>query len=402
MVLHDSHAEVLALRALNFWLINECASLVEEEKQAMTQETGELHKKLVIIRRRVGVESHDKIPPFEIHPDVKIYMYSTCAPCGDCSMELCMAEQDNATPWVVPSEPDITTDQPTLLDGRAHFSIVGVVRRKPSRRDAEPTCSKSCSDKLALRQVTSILSYSASFLIAPTSSAYITALVLPEEEISQAGCERAFGGGPTGRLRSLVGKSFSANHMPNTEATCSFRPFDILAVPMEIVVPIWPFGKYRSDRALKARKPSNISALWIATNSSLRNDQPIDFSHVYHKPRVSSESTAIIESIIGGVKQGSKAKSMSLRGASIISRIKIWALVHNICTKISDEDDRWQNMLGATSYGDLKAKHCDIPWLIARSLAAKEAKLVLKTWIPNKGDESWGKPDPMLSHDLHR
>lgn len=402
MVLHDSHAEVLALRALNFWLINECVSLIEEEKQAMTQETGELHGKSVVIRRRVGVESHNKIPPFEIHPDVKIYMYSTCAPCGDCSMELCMAEQDDATPWAVPSEPDVLTDQSTLLDGRAHFSMVGVVRRKPSRRDAEPTCSKSCSDKLALRQVTSILSYPASLLIAPTSSAYITALVLPEEEISEDGCERAFGGGSTGRLRSLVGKTFSAYHMPNTEATCFFQPFDILAVPMEILVPIWSFGKYRSDRALKARKPSNISALWIATNSSLRSYQPSGFSCVNKKPGISPESTAIVESIIGGVKQGSKVKSMSLRGASVLSRIKMWALVHEICTKISDEDVRWQNILGATSYSDLKAKHCDIPWLAARSLAAKEAKLVLKPWVPNKGDESWGRPDAMLSHDLYR
>ncbi|EED20076.1 tRNA-specific adenosine deaminase, putative [Talaromyces stipitatus ATCC 10500] len=392
MVLHDCHAEVLVVRALNYWLINECSAIIQQEQQDAASGRDQIKPKIPFVRRRVNTASHDMDPPFEIHPDVKIYMYSTCAPCGDCSMELCMAEQEDPTPWVISPATYEKGDQPILLDGRAHFSVLGVVRRKPCRADAEPTLSKSCSDKLALRQVTSLLSYPANIQIAPTSSAYIAALILPEEEISQVGCERAFGGGPTGRMRALVGQTFPATDASNSDIDYRFRPFEILPVPMDIVVPRWPFGKFRSDlanKAGKASKPGNISAVWIASPSSLEPYQVCHTSQTEYKPRISPESTAVVECIIGGVKQGSKLKSMSLRGASVLSRVKMWDIVHETCTRIGGEDSRWQDILESRSYSDLKRNHSRFPWLVARSLAAKEAKNVLKPWIPNSGDGDW-------------
>lgn len=393
MVLHDCHAEVLAVRALNYWLINECSALIQQEQNDAAGFC-QINGKTPFVRRRVNKRSNDMTPLFEIHPDVKTYMYSTCAPCGDCSMELCMAEQEDATPWVVPPAADVKEDQQVLLEGRAHFSILGVVRRKPCRADAEPTMSKSCTDKLALRQVTSLLSYHASLLIAPTSSAYITALVLPEEEISRVGCERAFGGGPTGRMRALVNQTFP---VWNADFEYRFRPFEVLSVPMDIVKPRWPFGKYRSDIARKASKPGNISALWIASASSLKPYQVNNMSCIEYKPRISPESTAVVECIISGAKQGSKLKSMSLRGASVLSRVKMWNLVHEICTETRGEDLHRQDILESKSYSDFKNKSSDandgLPWLMARSLAAKEAKNVLKPWIPNCKDEGWCRED---------
>lgn len=393
MVLHDCHAEVLAVRALNYWLINECSTVIQQGHQYVESVSSQINKKTPFVRRRVTTGSHDMSAPFEINPDVKIYMYSTCAPCGDCSMELCMAEQEDATPWAIPPAADVKEDQQILLDGRAHFSILGVVRRKPGRADAEPTFSKSCTDKLTLRQVTSILSYPASLLIAPTKSAYITALVLPEEEISQTGCERAFGGGPTGRMRALVGQTFSA---PNADVEYHFQPFEVLSVSMDIVKPLWLFGKYRSDVARRASKPGNISAIWIASASSLKPYQVNDMSRTEYIPRMNPESTTVVECIIGGVKQGSKLKSVSLRGASVLSRVKMWSLVHEICTGIKGEDLRWQAILESENYRDFKNKSIEgLPWLVARSLAAKEAKHVLKPWLPNRGDEEWGREDAL-------
>lgn len=396
MVLHDCHAEVLAVRALNYWLINECSTVIQQEQQNTASELNQINKRTPFVRRRLSTESPSMTPPFEIHPDVKIYMYSTCAPCGDCSMELCMADQEDPTPWVIPPAVDESNDQSVLLDGRAHFSILGVVRRKPCRADAEPTLSKSCSDKLALRQVTSLLSYPANLLLTPTSGAYITALVLPEEEISRVGCERAFGGGPTGRMRPLVGQTFPATDASNAEIGYCFRPFEILSVPMDIVMSRWPFGKYRSgiaNKTPKASKPGNISAVWIASPSSLKPYQICSTSYNDYKPRISPESTAVVECIIGGAKQGSKLMSMSLRGASVLSRVKMWNIVHDIYTRISDEDIRWQDILESRSYSDLKRKHSKFPWLVARSLAAEEARRVLKPWIRNSGDENWCRED---------
>ncbi|OKL60758.1 hypothetical protein UA08_04180 [Talaromyces atroroseus] len=396
LVLHDCHAEVLAIRALNYWLINECLSVLKPEQQDF--------EKRPFVRRRVENELHNASPPFEICPDINIYMYSTCAPCGDASMELCMAEQEDSTPWVVPPAPapaptdDETNDetkekdqQQILLDGRAYFSVLGVVRRKPSRADAERTLSKSCSDKLALRQVISLLSYPASILIEPTSSAYITALILPEEEISQAGCARAFGGGPTGRMKDLVGRVLPPPQTaasPNTQLEYRFRPFEIMSVPMDTVKVRWPYGKYRSDNTANktkkaSNKPSNLSAVWIASASSLNPYQVCyDVPTAEYKPRVSPQSTAVLECITGGIKQGGQLKSMTLRGASVLSRVKMWNLLHEVIAHVTGEEGK----IESSSYAEFK---WNFPWLVARSLAMDEAKHVLSPWIPNSGDETW-------------
>jgi tRNA-specific adenosine deaminase 1 len=385
-VLHDSHAEVLAIRALNYWLINECSSAIQHEQQDSA--------KRPFVRRRVENKLHNASPPFEICPDIKIHMYSTCAPCGDASMELCMAEQEDSTPWVIPPPPPTKSEteekdkQPILLDGRAYFSVLGVVRRKPSRADAERTLSKSCSDKLALRQVTSLLSYPASILIAPTSSAYITALILPEEEVSQEGCARAFGGGSTGRMKDLVGRILppQAAASPNTQLEYSFRPFEIMSVSMETVKAKWPYGKYRSDinKTKKAgNKPSNVSAVWIASASSLTPYQVCcDAPNTEYNPRVSPQSTAVLESITAGIKQGGQLKAMTLRGASVLSRIKMWNLIHEVLAQVTGEE----KLIESSTYAEFKR---EFSWLSSRSLALDEAKHVLSPWIPNRGDEDW-------------
>lgn len=122
-----------------------------------------------------------------------------------------------------------------------------------------------------------------------------------------------------------------------------------------------------------------------------------DMKSIEYKPRISTESTAVVESIIGGVKQGSKPKSMSLRGASVLSRVRMWNLLHEICTRTSGEGARWRGLIESKSYSDFKNNGTDVkaglPWLVARSLAAKEAKHVLKPWIPNRGDEEWCRED---------
>ena len=57
-------------------------------------------------------------------------MYCSEAPCGDASMELIMAAQEDPTPWAVPQAVDGNSD---ALTGRGYFSELGVVRRKPCK-----------------------------------------------------------------------------------------------------------------------------------------------------------------------------------------------------------------------------------------------------------------------------
>jgi tRNA-specific adenosine deaminase 1 len=114
-IVHDSHAEVLALRAFNRYLLDELHGLVAGSNSSP------------FIRSRTENERSAGSPePFSFQDAVRIHMYTSDAPCGDASMELIMALQADPTPWAyVPEE------RPDTMLGRGDFSRLGIVRRKP-------------------------------------------------------------------------------------------------------------------------------------------------------------------------------------------------------------------------------------------------------------------------------
>lgn len=69
--IHDWHAEVLAVRTFNRFLLDECASLLRNEKDS------------AILRRTSTNKSTNglSVRPFEIRDDVKLHMYCSEAPC---------------------------------------------------------------------------------------------------------------------------------------------------------------------------------------------------------------------------------------------------------------------------------------------------------------------------------
>lgn len=334
-----------------------------------------------------------------------------------------MAAQDDATPWEVVRE---TNHTPTaqegpafvedhLLDGRAHFSLLGVVRRKPARTDAESTRSKSCSDKLALKQVSSLLSWQTSRLVAPTQNAYLAGLVLPEDEISQIACERAFG--ENGRMKALGGQTWP-NDTPG-RIGYQFRPFQIMSVPAAEIEALWKFAKPKSITpeatgsavAPKKSKPGNVSAVWTLAPSHSHKCRVLSDTGSKQLPTLFRSKTGLFESIIGGVKQGNKASSPLPRGASALSRSKLWALMSNIIESDGraqgSQSTKEQSANGsaealpekcpledtqeANTYQDLKrARDKASGPLQPREEAIRGAREVLNGWIRNTGDEDWG------------
>ena len=117
-VLHDWHAEIVALRAFNLFLMEEVRILMESGRS-----------NIVTFADSAGQGDCGK-RPITIQPGVKIHMYCSEAPCGDASMELVMNRQEDASPWPLPGA-DNTADKGNCMQGRGHFSEVGVVRRKP-------------------------------------------------------------------------------------------------------------------------------------------------------------------------------------------------------------------------------------------------------------------------------
>ncbi|KAL6885965.1 adenosine deaminase/editase [Trichoderma evansii] len=342
VAIHDWHAEILAIRTLNRFLLDECQSIVDNS-----------HDGSEAILQRNDERNEGYTRPFRVKNDVKLHMYCSEAPCGDASMELIMAAQEDDSPWQLPSSTSadtqpITQESETALPGRAYFSQLGIVRRKPARGDAPPTLSKSCSDKIALKQCTSLLSSLTSLLVNP-ANAYIDTLVLPESQYSTVACERAFS--PAGRMRSLVGKQWGEGY--------AFKPFKVEATTVE-----FEFSK----RAVQARSStisaSNLAATWSASG--------------------------VEETILGGVLQG--RKQFDIRGASKTSRRQMWITAKELSGKLYATDDGGlsglqEHFSSASSYQDVK----DGPLLAERRHVKSQVRqLSLKGWVQNQGDSGFG------------
>ena len=117
-ILHDWHAEVLAIRAFNRFLIQECHDLAANVKK---------QSNVIKWREQSARTSEAGLQPFAIRGGIRIYMYCSEAPCGDASMELVSEAQADNTPW----SPSVTEKDGLL--GRGFFGKLGVVRRKPGQ-----------------------------------------------------------------------------------------------------------------------------------------------------------------------------------------------------------------------------------------------------------------------------
>jgi tRNA-specific adenosine deaminase 1 len=263
-------------------------------------------------------------------------------------MELTMAAQEDSTPWdlpapstnISPSPSSPTSGGPRLLHGRGYFSALGSVRRKPSRPDAPPTLSKSCSDKLSLKQSTSLLSSLTSLLISP-QNAYLTSLTLPSSQHSPTACTRAFSS--SGRLQSLKGKKWEGGY--------EFREFKVLVTEKEFVC-----SRRQKLKVGEKLVPSNIASASTLTFS---------------------------ETLIGGTLQG--RKQFSAKGGSRVCKRQMWQLALDVAEVVAVL--AIMQFLKTQSYGEVKEGSL----LEERRRVKREVREgPLKGWVRNEGGEGWG------------
>ena len=349
-ILHDWHAEVVALRAFNRFLLDQCLLISISPDYDSP-----------FVRRRTPQECsepHYHHHPFTIKDHVQIHMYCSEAPCGDASMELVMDAQKDATPWtsappVVSSStaPSPSSSDPAgALRGRSNFSVLGAVRCKPSRPDAPPTLSKSCTDKLALKQATSLLSSLTSMLISP-QNAYMHSLILPSSQYVPSACTRAFS--RTGRLQALDDSTIQG-----WRGGYRWHPFEVRPTTRE-----FPWSRRTIGPGEKA-VASNLSAVWTPSWQ---------------------------ETLIGGVLQG--RKQLDPRGASNICRTSIWKTAVQLASVVGAP------MLIET-LSDSSYKACKDGKLLEHRRRVKHQvkQQGLGGWITNTGDEDFPLPIPSPSN----
>ncbi|RCI07393.1 hypothetical protein L249_1369 [Ophiocordyceps polyrhachis-furcata BCC 54312] len=306
-VLHDWHAEIVAIRAFNRLVLDECRRL----SQGRDPDTD------LLVFASPPLDN-DQTPPFRIRPGVRLHMYCSEAPC------------------------------------RGHFSRLGIVRRKPSRADAPPSSSKSCSDKLALKQCTSLLSSLTSLFVHP-SDAYIHTLVLPASQYVSGACERAFSS--TGRMAPVAVATA-------TVASCcwldgyGFRPFVIETTAEQF---------YFSREARKAVSPSivpcNLAVAWSASS--------------------------VEESIVNGILHGRKA--LDPRGASCMSRRQMWEAAVTVADALHGrygKQTKFHKYLTGPTYRHIK----DGSLLAARrAVKAQVRQTALTEWFSDETDSDFGR-----------
>lgn len=330
-IVHDSHAEILAIRAFNRVLLLDCAKVVEEYG------TDEKACRLDSLVEYIGTSKPnrgDDGVPFRFRNDLKIFQYSSEAPCGDSSMELIMASQQDASPW---TEQQPGQHEQPRMHGRGYFADLGIVRRKPGRSDAPMTLTKSCSDKLALKQCTGLLSSVASLLI-DWQSVVLDALIVPKSQYSEKAFERAFG--RHGRMQPVA-----------DDVQFVYRPFEVMTTNLEFAY------SRRSQGAIQA------------------------FSLVAYNQAIvswSSGQEVLINDVLRGQRQ------TDLRIVSSVSRKSLCRLVIEIAKEC--KMDHIHQLLAGKSYRSIK----DSTTLAQRRrVKASVTVLALQGWQPNTGDDQW-------------
>ncbi|KAG0668366.1 hypothetical protein C6P45_004718 [Maudiozyma exigua] len=172
-MIHDCHAEILSIRGLNTVILNHIKNI----------EQGRLSDLLDKDNSKYTWKSENKI-----------ILYISRMPCGDASMDTMEDQKDPASKFEInDNDPSqyLFEGNTTILRGRLNFSKKGYVRSKPGRYDSQITLSKSCSDKLCMKQVTSLLnSITYDLLNRPV---YIDYLLIPSlERTDFNGIERCF------------------------------------------------------------------------------------------------------------------------------------------------------------------------------------------------------------------
>ncbi|KAF3113099.1 hypothetical protein TWF706_010099 [Orbilia oligospora] len=375
LVLHDCHSEILALRGLNHFLLQDAQQILTDPDYQSPYLIYNNHNNCNNNKKyddNNNLNNDPDTPPFTLHPSISIHLFSTEPPCGDASMEFIISAQQDPTPWSLPTTTTTITNNnkentplpSNPLPGRSYFSTLSIVRRKPSRPDAPPTLSKSCTDKLTLKQFTSVLSSLSSILILPTKAAYIKTFTVPFDKFNQEGYTRAFTPSPpNGRLSTCM-------HLIDDTGIKDYSFHPLSPTPLSQSFPFTSYPYSKPPPQDTTTKASNISTLYI--------------NHPRTKPTT--------EVLISGVKQGI-AQLSTVRGdkkGSVVCRKRMWLFLRQIVDLLPSNQylDTKTKIESSRTYFELK--EINIHSTQSRIRMKHIVTGALNGWERNIGDDDWG------------
>ncbi|KAI5958168.1 hypothetical protein CANMA_004322 [Candida margitis] len=141
-IVHDMHAEILSLRLFNYFLL-------EEASKKQSKWVNRIQNK------------------YKFRDDVKLALFVSEPPCGDVSMNYLSSSLISSEAW------EVSSSNNGFHRGRNNFDQLGVVRTKPGRTDSLISYSKSCSDKICLKQLTGICNASSAHIFDPIYLDYL-------------------------------------------------------------------------------------------------------------------------------------------------------------------------------------------------------------------------------------
>lgn len=178
-IVHDLHAEILAIRLFNWYLLDECFKVSAKD----TEYTSKIIEK-----------SQNNRSQFKLKDNINLALLVTEPPCGDASISYLTETLEDKEPWKDEAansskRQKLNSDLP-VTRGRTNFDKLGIVRTKPGRSDSVITLSKSCSDKLCLKQLIGVTNAITSLLF--PDSIYLSYLVLPKHKFKEEDINRCF------------------------------------------------------------------------------------------------------------------------------------------------------------------------------------------------------------------
>ena len=353
-VLHDCHAEILALRGLNRFLLLEVKTMLSSREAAEPCPS-------VFLEPNLHPMGFTDCAFYRLRSNISVILFTTSAPCGSASLDLLIASKTgNNKPWKL----EVNDRPPTeahasvlarVLHGHGNFSpaLLDAMRTKPSRSDAHPTYSKSCSDKLTISQFVGVLRFPADLFIIPVQ---LERIVIPAEYYHDRGWQRSFAG--EGRLCKIVTRRKALQ--PYIFKT-SVIPCD-LDVAFEFAKPL--------HTESEGAKVSNVSALYVKGVAEGKQS----------------------ECLVNGVRQGFRHDSKNKAKQSCVCRNQLWALGVEVAELAMASEFRYggqadtivralkRETYGTAKASEIRAEHADLK---------KNVCFALDGHWQNRGDEDW-------------